>query len=202
MDPMGDKYDKTDYMPLADVYDITCPHMDQGCKNFLELGKKNGRGWAYNCGRSRITFGYMVEKWKLKGRFEWCYDCGWSSTNAWNCSSWSAIRAGDPYAGIMYPYKDTFVSSPYYEMSREGIDDYKYCYTLRQAIKAADAKGTPEAKAAAGKAQAVLDTVISKCPAHTSGSDLTVAKLSDVESQLDTWRASLAKEIVNLQKFK
>ncbi|OGF46584.1 MAG: hypothetical protein A2231_02815 [Candidatus Firestonebacteria bacterium RIFOXYA2_FULL_40_8] len=94
-------------------------------------------------------------------------------------------------SGLMFwdKEKKEFLPVARFNRIREGVDDYKYCYTLSELIKEAKAKG----KDVSG-AEKVLKTILDKIPhdhkKHTAGFDYT---------KMDEFRLKLAEQILKIK---
>ena len=190
-----------DYTPMTDVLDIIETSLWKGSAKLrakCDAGTK-AQLWIYNSGRSRSGFGFCPWKAKAKGRFEWAYDCGWNESTSKDFMSWSTYRGGDPATGVTYPTKDGRMSTPSFEMCREGIDDYKYLYTLSQRIAAAEKSAVPSAVLEAKKAAAMLALIVKQSPEFPLQTALPEVDKTDII--LDEWRYKIGKEIVALEKL-
>jgi hypothetical protein len=103
---------------------------------------------------TRFTAGYYFAKSEAETMYYFAY----------------MLFEGDPYVdwdgnnrdwNVVYPSMNSKIHDPtvQWEGLREGIDDYKYIYTLRQAIKKADKAGK---SLEAGKAERVLEGILKK----------------------------------------
>jgi hypothetical protein len=142
VNPMGDKGDGKDYSVFGEMVDVLNTHAWEGSKKLIEATRKAGKTlWVYNNGQARLTWGFAPWRLGAKGEFEWMYP---------------GAGSGDPYSPIpvggyenegesntgrfpVYAFPDRIVPAPRYEWCREGTDDYKYLYTLRQRIQASKA---------------------------------------------------------------
>ncbi|MBF0522903.1 MAG: hypothetical protein HQL24_07620 [Candidatus Omnitrophica bacterium] len=84
--------------------------------------------WFYNIGQDRFSFGYYLWKTKAKGRVQWHYQ----------------LPAVDPYFDLdgresdycaSYPSFQGPINAVWFELAREGIDDYRYIKTLEKLIE-------------------------------------------------------------------
>ena len=177
---------------LISAFDIMSPHcVKKYCPLIIEETKQlNKQLWLYNTSIDR--FGFSTWKHNAVGRTEWAYNCGLNELSAKNIDTWSSTRMGDPACSIIYPAKNEVIPSPSFEKASQGIIDYRYVYTLEQAIKSLREAGTPEAKKAADGAQAKLDAIREAAPAYAD------TPIPDPTIQ-DMWRRVVAEEIVKLQ---
>ena len=190
-----------DYTPFADVLDILETSFGDGSRKMMNKCKAGAKAklWIYNSGRNRSSFGFTPWKWKSQARFEWAYDCGWSESVSKNFTSWSAYRGGDPATGCTYPGKEGRMSTPAYEVCREGVDDYKYIYTLEQRIAAAEKSENPAAVSEAKKAGQMLALMEKQTPDYPIKTFRPEA--DKAELLLDEWRYKIGKEIIALDKI-
>ncbi|MEI7904767.1 MAG: hypothetical protein WCI43_05060 [Candidatus Firestonebacteria bacterium] len=200
VDPMGDENMGVDYTGFCDVLDVLATHSYDGSKKMLAKCKAgaNAELWLYNSGRTRMSFGFNPWKWHAKGRWEWAYAWGWTEKVSLSFKSWSTYGGGDPACGIIYPSAEGPQKTPSFEMCREGVDDYKYLYTLEQKIAEAGKSGKPEAVAAAKKAQAMLDLMDKQTPDYPVR---TGAEVDNSEKVLDEWRYQVAQEIIRIDRL-
>jgi hypothetical protein len=198
LDPMGDSNFGVDHTGFADVLDILATHAYDGSKKMIEkcMSSKTCALWFYNCGRSRMGFGFNPWKAGCKGRWEWAYCSGISESSI---GKYDSPVGYNGIHGCAYPSKNGVIVTPEYELSREGLDDYRYIYTLEQAIKNAGSK--PEAKAEAEKAKQLLSGMKEKTPLYTSGKEEEKI-IEKSKPELDGWRYKIAQEIIKLNKFK
>ncbi|GEM_PF-4051205 len=177
---------------IISAFDIMSPHcVKKYCPLIIEETKKLKKElWFYNTSIDR--FGFSTWKHNAVGRTEWAYNCGLNENSAKNIDTWSSTRMGDPACSIIYPAKNEVIPSPSFERSSQGIIDYRYVYTLEQAIKTLRDTGAAEAKKAADGAQAKLDAIREAAPAYAD------TPIPDPTIQ-DTWRRMVAEEIVKLQ---
>ncbi|MBM4035308.1 MAG: hypothetical protein FJ291_26485 [Planctomycetes bacterium] len=140
VNPMGDGSDKKDYTPFADMVDILNTHAWPGSKGLIERTKKAGKTlWVYNNGQARLPWGFGVWRVGAKGEWEWTY----SGAGGPDCYSpiptGGYENEGESNTGRfpVYRFPDRIVPTPRYEWCREGVDDYRYLYTLLQRQKQA-----------------------------------------------------------------
>lgn len=140
VNPMGDKGDGKDYTPFAELVDILNTHAWKGSAKLIERTKKAGKTlWVYNNGQARLPWGFGVWRVGAKGEWEWTY----SGAGGPDCYSpiptGGYENEGESNTGRfpVYRFPDRIVPTPRYEWCREGVDDYKYLYTLLQRQKQA-----------------------------------------------------------------
>lgn len=151
---------------LADSYDVwiisnsvlTLPQIIQ------QAQAKHKAAWTYDCvangcqpRNDRYFAGLHTWSAGLTGNWQWCYT---------EKSGWVNERGEIELINVAYedPWYATYlISSPGgaiptlgWEARREGVDDYRYIQTLREAIAAARQSGSPRQRALAAEAEAYL----------------------------------------------
>ncbi|MEI6845595.1 MAG: hypothetical protein WCK36_00945 [Candidatus Firestonebacteria bacterium] len=176
------------------TFDIMSPHcaLKYCPKIIAETKKQKKQLWFYNSSVGR--FGFTTWKHGAVGRTEWAYNCGLSETTVKNIDTWTTTRPGDPACSVVYPTAKEVIPSPTFEWASQGIVDYRYIYTLEQAIEKAK-KGTAEAKTAATRAAEKLENIKKLVPEYA---DTVSGYLPGIE---DTWRREIADETAKLQKI-
>ncbi len=196
-DPMRDNDGKVDYVSIADMFDIIAPHCWSHNERIISRTRElNKPLWFYNSGRSRASFGFVMWKNGSRGRIEWAYTC-WDENTSREPTTWSTCRAGDPYAGIVYPLKGEMIPSPNYEWCSEGIDDHAYIYTLEQELRKAQ-EGTAAQKSEAKKAASLLSSIKEKVDIYCGATDIGgTADKNEYDAII--WRKQIAAEITALK---
>lgn len=165
VNPMGDTGDRKDYTPFVGLVDVLNTHAWKGSEKLIALTRQQGKPlWVYNNGYSRLAWGFS--QWKLgsQGNWQWAYFA------AANPNAYSPIPIGgfenegesNTGRGPTYCFPDRIVPTPRYEWVREGIDDYRYLYTLLQALKRAPAG----AAAAIDRARKLLQELSDAVPEY------------------------------------
>ena len=120
----------------------------------------------YNCG-------FRFWKTGAVGKYMWVY--AWAKGNPWFDLD-NTMRE----TGAVYPGEDVPIPIPAYEGVREGVDDLRYVYTLRQAIDDALASKDPEQVAAGRAAGERLGRILAPIgidgPGELRGGDLDDAR--------------------------
>ena len=168
VNPMGDASDNKDYTPFAGLVDILSTHAWSGSAQLIAETKRLGKTlWVYNNGYSRLAWGLSLWKLGAKGNWQWAY---------------FGYGGGDPYSPLptggfenegesntgrapAYCFADRIIPTPKYEWVREGIDDYKYLYTLLEKLREADAPAAGEARRQAEKLLAEIAAAVPDYPA-------------------------------------
>ena len=167
--------------------------------------------WIYNVGMDRFSWGFYQWRTRAAGRWEWhfCFPGEWS---------WEYYAGQDWYL----PYADSNgngPSAPYakykggmlYRSSfltvLEGINDYRYIYTLSEAVKAAREAGrAAKLQKALDDAEAFLKSIDAKVPEFpqvrglTSGADVGKGLADDAARSTDAWRKQIAELLTALAK--
>lgn len=157
---------------IAPSVDIWCPHLDGTLDEkrlaFFAAEKKAGKSWyAYNCKGPDKTFpplGHyrrlLWQAWQygMTGAGHWDYaDTGWTKGEN---SAWTDFDGGRTDFSIIYDRetapahvtrKEAQIPSRRWEAWRDGVEDYAWCWLLRET--AAKSK----AKDAAANAEKILE---------------------------------------------
>ena len=196
IDVMRDKDEGKDYTVMVPLLDICAPHASEHCQGFIAKTKELGKElWLYNSGRTRFSFGFLSWKHGAAARLEWAYACGWNRNTSRDFTTWSTSRGGDPACGINYPSEGENIPTQYYEWTKQGLDDYKYVYTLEQEILSA-AKGSAPAIKEAENAKRMLEEMKAKCPEYSKSNDLGGKEQTDMT--VSAWREQLIEEVKKL----
>ena len=199
IDVMRDKDEGKDYTAMIPLLDICAPHASQHCQGLIAKTKELGKElWLYNSGRTRFSFGFLSWKHGAAARLEWAYACGWNRNTSRDFTTWSTSRGGDPACGINYPSEGENIPTQYYEWTKQGIDDYKYVYTLEQEILSA-AKGSAPAAREAENAQRMLENIKAGCPEYSKSTDLGGKEQTDMA--VSAWRKQIIEVIEKLRGF-
>jgi len=128
-------------------------HIDQ---DFLSRVEKSGANlWFYNTGHDRFSFGLHLWKTKAKGKVQWHYQ----------------LPSVDPYFDLDGREGDTCASYPspagpintvWFELAREGIDDYRYLKILEKMME--ERKGKMDADATIERAEKFLEALRKDIP--------------------------------------
>jgi hypothetical protein len=155
---------------LADYYDVwivstSVPKIAETAA----LAKAKGKEiWAYNCqwngsepANDRYYCGLHMWTSGLRGNWQWCYTEGYEGSG--NLADELALKIPyyeDPwYVNYVLPTPKGNAPTLGLEGRREGIDDYRYLQTLRQALAAGEASAVPEERQLAAEAKAFLREV-------------------------------------------
>lgn len=140
-----------------------------------EKASKKKESWMTFIGGGvgdRCGHGFYLWKFNLKG-----------------VRPWALTSMGGLAPGLLYYYDKECHPSVRFERIREGVDDYKYLYTLSQYIKKANEKGEH-----ASSARATIKSIIAKIPHdHWDPPGFDISKL-------DKYRWQLAEKILKLLK--
>ena len=166
VNPISDKDGKKDYTQFGKAVDILNTHAWEGSKKLMAQTLESGRPlWIYNNGQSRLAWGFGVWRTGAVGEWQWTYPSGSGGADAFSPiplrgyeNEGSSATGHQP----VYPFPDRIVPAPSFEWCREGVDDYKYLYTLRETLK----KGTcPTATAEAEKLFQEMRKIVPEYPA-------------------------------------
>ncbi|MBM3475189.1 MAG: hypothetical protein FJX75_18155 [Armatimonadetes bacterium] len=165
VNPMGDSGGSVDYTPFAGLVDVLNTHAWKGSAKLIsETLRLDKTLWVYNNGYSRLAWGFSL--WKLGARGNW----QWAYFGAGSSDPYSPIPVGgsenpgesNTGRGPTYCFPDRIIPTPRYEWVREGIDDYRYLYTLREELREVGGKA---AKVRA-EADALLDEIAQVAPMY------------------------------------
>ena len=211
VNPMGDrvskKYPKGMYTPFAETFEMIMPHYWKLCRNQIDVANKNPKCelWSYNDGDNRLAWGLHSWKVGLKGRTLYHYRPYTPAEHPLSPIFMSSREfEGRSFTGnYVIAWKDKLWSTIKFINLREGIQDYRYVYTLEEAIKNAPANK----KDAVSKAKKYLKGLKAKVPeyAHAANfSDPTLTSDGDsdakIATELNSIRNNLAKLIVKIKQ--
>ncbi|MBU0638458.1 MAG: hypothetical protein KKB50_06295, partial [Planctomycetes bacterium] len=155
---------------LADYYDVwivstSVPRIAETAA----LARTKGKDlWAYNCqwngsepANDRYYCGYHTWTAALRGNWQWCYTEGYKGSS--RLSDEIELKLPyyeDPwYVNYVLPTSEANIATLGWEGRREGIDDYRYLQTLRDAVAEAEKSESREAQQLAGEARKFLQDV-------------------------------------------
>jgi hypothetical protein len=147
VNPMGDSGGSVDYTPFAGLVDVLNTHAWKGSGRLIaETLRLNRTLWVYNNGYSRLAWGFSL--WKLGARGNW----QWAYFGAGSSDPYSPIPVGgsenpgesNTGRGPTYCFPGRIITTPRYEWVREGIDDYRYLYTLKRKLGEAGERAAKE----------------------------------------------------------
>jgi len=169
---------------LGDFYDVWVVGSGSLAAPVVAKGRAKGKLiWTYDCGKHTCNFqfnryftGLYSWKTKVKGNWQWAL-----------IDLPGAHRTGRPLNEVyhrnreklwelflnhpeefnftfnyLFPARDGLIPALGHIARREGVDDYRYIYTLTQWIDKAAADKNPKAQIAAAKSQKVLNSIFSK----------------------------------------
>jgi hypothetical protein len=195
------------YTDFAKTFEMIMPHYWAHCKNMIRLAKENPKCslWSYNDGDNRLAWGLHSWKVGIKGRT--LYNYRQYSPNEHPLSPvYMSSREfdGRSFTGnYVVAWQDKIWSTVTLMNMYEGINDYKYVYTLEKMIEKAPAGK----KAVAAEAQAYLDNLRKEIPEYAHSEKFTDGAESgtgearaEIVNRLDTIRAKIAAYIEALRK--
>ena len=172
----SDKKGRLDYTVLADKLDVVACLPLKNSRKLLTSADLS----LYNAGRGRLSWGFYVWKIAARGRREWGYQ--------WLAQPYNPFDPGN--SAITYPSPHGLLPTIHEKRIREGIDDYKYLYTLEATMAQAEAAGRD-----VSSASALLDEIRKALPDYL---DKNLPGTSDLDHDLDAWRRRIALEIEKL----
>jgi len=189
------------YSEIVPLLSVASFHATAGAQPILDAVRKNNKiSWIYNSGNSRYSWGFCTWRLGAKGRWEWEYNpCPGSGAMTW------PGMYNNTYAPIgENTSRHPAEPRPIWEIAREGIDDYKYVYSLEQLIKKTEQAGNAKSKEAAGKAVEYLKSIKEWMPeisAKVSSDTHDAADRADLwkkPEELDRCRQKIAQFIIQL----
>lgn len=187
-----------------DELGMLSPYLDVTATNYVtkelidRLGKMGSAFWVYNGSslntepiKERFFFGWYAWKVGAKGIGQWTY--------AWTGSPYSdAFR--DNRQDYALETKAGFVPTVGWELIREGIDDYKYIYTLSRLIQIGLKSDNKDFKNQAEEAKKFVKELRGKINInYQRGTDVPESKVVGISPEnLTQYRTDLSKHIVKL----
>jgi hypothetical protein len=161
---------------------------------------KNGGGYGGSAVISRLWAGFYLAKTKVDGMKQWQYSSARFYENPYD--NFDVHEVATMYA---FPASDGPIPTRAWEGMREGIDDARYIYTLRQTIKRAMAQGGVAARRDAEEAETYLDSLLREAISYDFRSEdpsfgVAQRKAYYERSFLDLWRWEIAKRIVSIRR--
>lgn len=189
VNPMSDEtskeYPTGYYTVFAEKFDLVMPHFWARSSNLIARARQPGGAelWSYNDGPNRLGWGLHSWANRLHGRMQYAW-----LLNKPKDHPYAPVQRGDfEYSGY-HPGMQLWAvdlagqlnPTPRLLGVREGIDDYRYVYTLERRL---EQPGSPEIKAAA---QAWLDSIRSAVPAYAHAADFVdETAAGDAETDID-----------------
>lgn len=174
---MGDKNSGVDYSILAEKLDVVATHPARQSRRLMAKAREL---CIYNAGQDRLSWGFYVWKIGARGRREWGYQ--------WIHQPYNPFDSGND--AVAYPSPVGLLPTIGEKRIREGIDDYRYIYTLEKHIARARAAGTD-----VSSPTALLARIRKAIPDYL---DIGEAPTRDLDYKLDAWREQIAEEIQKL----
>jgi len=127
--------------------DIICSDIPKDDLQAEKLRLKFKDYWIYpnyalttkNRAYTRYVFGFGAWRWGIKGVVPWTFQM----TQGCNGNPFTILDGSEVM--VAYPGINGLVTTPTWEVIREGINDYKYIYQLKTLLAAEKAKGNPKA---------------------------------------------------------
>ncbi|MBU0607773.1 MAG: hypothetical protein KKI08_07780, partial [Armatimonadetes bacterium] len=199
---------------LADYYDVWITSTSaQNLSDILKLGReKHKEVWTYNCqwngtqpANDRYFCGYHMWITGLLGNWQWCYTEGFGASSSLKDElPYKLPFYEEPwYVNYVLPTPEGNMPTLGWEGRREGVDDYRYLQTLREAITAAPQKKRTQAQAAERfltETAKRLQPPPQPLPATNTGRNYgTVMHPGLGPEDYDAIRAQIAEHITKLQ---
>lgn len=203
---------------LASYYDVwivstSVPRLAETATLAQAKGKEL---WAYNCqwngaepANDRYFCGYHTWTAGLRGNWQWCYTEGYQGSS--DLSAEITLKLPyyeDPwYVNYVLPTPEGNLPTLGWEGRREGVDDYRYLQTLRDAVQKAEAARDAMVRRVAAEARAFLREVEvrtrrpeSRQPATNAGQNYGFAMHPGLQPRdYDAIRDRAAEYIIQLQ---
>lgn len=187
--PMADVVDGVDHTPMIPLMDIVQTHPWARSKRQIEMARANPKQklWFYNGGVGRFVFGFYPWAAGAHGYWQWHYQ--------W----WS--RPYDIFAnenwGVVMPSPDGPLPTLGYELSREGINDYRYVTYLESLIARS---GEHPVAVEAARFLEKIRKQIPQWPESglVTGEEAGASAPTAVDDQLDGWRAQIIAFLLQL----
>ena len=194
------------YADFAKCFEMVMPHYWAPCKNIIQCARSNPkcRLWSYNDGDNRLAWGFHSWKVGLQGRTVYNYRPYTSNEHPLSpVYMGSREFEGRSFTGnYVVAWKDKIWGTVTLLNMFEGMNDYRYVYTLEKLIEQA-----PHAqKKVAKEAKAYLEELKKEIPEYAHSDGFTDGKESgsgearaEIVNRLDTIRAKLAEYIIRLR---
>lgn len=155
---------------LAECYDVWIQSTPSrtSVEQVKEIAARGKEPWAYNCtwngsqpANDRFFTGFHMWTTGLRGNWQWCYTEGQKGSSRLS----DELKVPLPYyeepwyVQYVLPAPEGNLPTLGWEGRREGIDDYRYLQTLRDAVAAAGKSGNKAKKQTAAQAQRFLTEV-------------------------------------------
>jgi len=130
--------------PEVDIICSTIPDSEKKANKYRKTGKQwwiypNSTLFTKNRAYTRYVFGFGAWRWGVDGVVPWTFQM----SQGCNGNPFTVLDGEEVMAA--YPGVDGPVSTPTWEIIREGINDYKYIYLLEKLITAAKIENNPAA---------------------------------------------------------
>jgi len=203
--PVSDAHPKGLYADFAKCFEMVMPHYWRPCKNIIQLARGNHkcRLWSYNDGDNRLAWGLHSWKAGLHGRTIYNYRPYTPNEHPLSpVYMGSREFDGRSFTGnYVVAWKDKIWGTITLLNMFEGINDYRYVYTLEKLIEQAP----HDKKKFAKEAKAYLEELKKEIPEYAHSDGFTDGKESgsgeanaEIVTHLDSIRTKLAEYITLL----
>lgn len=211
IDPMGDVNSDKDYLSLLDHVDIIDTHAGPASEKFITTAVKNRKPelWIYNTGKDRFSNGFYVWRAGATGKHEWHFS-QWNYENPGKYpgkdlhNPLMVYEIGDATAAAPLNYRGGLLPKESLFTMAAGVNDYRYIWTLQQAIGHINQKENDPLAPIAAEAQKFLDDLKTKIPLIPEVKNLTdLAAVGEGISgggEVENWKRKVGEYIVKLQK--
>ena len=211
---------------LGDLYDAWVVGAQSIDKPIVAEGRDKGKLiWMYDCGNrvcdlifNRYFAGLFSWKTRVKGNWLWgLVDIQFThrmkrpmveALKHDNEALWRLHRENpDDFNftfNYIWPALDGPIPSVGHIGRREGIDDYKYIYTLRQMIHAAETSNNPKIRSAAQESEKYLETIFSRVSVTPHDNDAYRQDRKEIGGDfiLGDWRPSICVAVDDFNQFR
>ena len=194
INPMTDKVSKEHpegfYTIFAEKFDIVMPHFWARSSNIIARTRHPGGAelWSYNDGPNRVGWGLHSWANRLHGRMQYAWLLNGPLDHPYAPVQLGSFEYAGHHPGMHLWATDldgTLLPTPRLLGVREGIDDYRYVYTLEQAVATAPASDIKR------EAQAWLDKLRTEVPAYAHADDFVDETLAGDSEAEFSFTASL-----------
>ncbi|MBN1807703.1 MAG: hypothetical protein JW909_01455 [Planctomycetes bacterium] len=194
--PMADFAGGADNIVLTAHCDVMTPHGNKSCAGLVKATLDQGKILHfYNCGMSRLSWGFMVWRDNAKGRWQWhwCFSDD-SSYEGYPGSEWYCPFTRQDASAVNAPIEKYPAGAIYKSDMMNivmGVNDFAYLVTLEAEIARNRKAGLKPVETA--KAQAFLKELRIQIPEFPLDD-----KYEETSANLAPWRAAIADMLKSL----
>lgn len=182
---------ETQLFPFFDISLLNTPVLTK--ENIAHYFKHDKKIGFYNLGRDRLSNGFYLWKLGAKIKMEWVF----GTRNI--VDPYNPFDGVSPDLSIAYPSLEGPVTTMDMEIMKKGLDDYRYCYTLKTFIEKLKKTSNPQYNTYIDKAEKTLEYINSRIKEDF----LWYTKEGEFPSfdVYDKFRWKIAQEIIQLKEF-